>query len=126
TIYQLGVFVSRSSLPFFRIHALYPPSLLQVANLLLLTAQSLFSFLPSVYIVFAIVFWEGLLGGLVYVNTYAEIRERVPNDEREFALGATTVSDSAGITMAGLLGLGVETFLCEWQVRRGRDWCTKL
>ncbi|KAI4201698.1 MAG: hypothetical protein LQ350_003052 [Teloschistes chrysophthalmus] len=123
TIYQLGVFVSRSSLPFFRIHALYPPSLLQVANLLLLTLQSLFSFIPSVYIVFAIVFWEGLLGGLVYVNTYAEIRERVPNDEREFALGATTVSDSAGITMAGLLGLGVETFLCEWQVKRGRD-CT--
>ncbi|KAL8627195.1 hypothetical protein Q9189_007104 [Teloschistes chrysophthalmus] len=126
TIYQLGVFVSRSSLPFFRIHALYPPSLLQVANLLLLTLQSLFSFIPSVYIVFAIVFWEGLLGGLVYVNTYAEIRERVPNDEREFALGATTVSDSAGITMAGLLGLGVETFLCEWQVKRGRDWCTRL
>ncbi|KAI4105102.1 MAG: hypothetical protein L6R37_002906 [Teloschistes peruensis] len=126
TIYQLGVFVSRSSLPFFRIHALYPPSLLQVANLILLTLQSLFAFLPSIYIVFAIVFWEGLLGGLVYVNTYAEIRERVPNDEREFALGATTVSDSAGITMAGLLGLGVETFLCEWQVRKGRDWCTKL
>ncbi|KAL8689855.1 MAG: hypothetical protein Q9218_004564 [Villophora microphyllina] len=126
TIYQLGVFVSRSSLPFLRIHALYPPSILQIANLLLLTCQSLFSFLPSVYIVFAIVFWEGLLGGLVYVNTYAEIRDRVPNDEREFALGATTVSDSAGITVAGLLGLGVETFLCEWQVRRGKDWCTKL
>ncbi|KAL8666383.1 MAG: hypothetical protein Q9202_001406 [Teloschistes flavicans] len=126
TIYQLGVFLSRSSLPFLRIHALYPPSFLQVANLLLLTLQSLFSFLPSVYIVFAIVFWEGLLGGLVYVNTYAEIREKVPNEEREFALGTTSVSDSAGITMAGVLGLGWETFLCEWQVRRGRDWCTKL
>ncbi|KAL8700219.1 MAG: hypothetical protein Q9201_005567 [Fulgogasparrea decipioides] len=100
-IYQIGVFTSRSSLPFLRIHALYPPSLLQCLNLLLLTLQSLFSFIPSVYIVFAIIFWEGLLGGLVYVNTFAEIRERVPVEEREFALGAVTV-------------------------RRGRDWCTKL
>ncbi|KAL8732108.1 MAG: hypothetical protein Q9181_004072 [Wetmoreana brouardii] len=126
TIYQIGVFTSRSSLPFLRIHALYPPSLLQCLNLLLLTLQSLFSFIPSVYIVFAIIFWEGLLGGLVYVNTYAEVREGVPVEEREFALGAVTVSDSAGISVAGLVGLGWETWLCGWQVRKGRDWCTKL
>lgn len=62
-LYQLGVFVSRSSTPFFRIHKLYIPSLLQIGNLALLTVQSLIFFLPSVYIVFAIVFWEGLLGG---------------------------------------------------------------
>lgn len=70
--------------------------------------------------------WEGLLGGLVYVNTFAEIGDRVPKEEREFALGATTVSDSGGIMVAGLIGLVVETWLCEWQVRRGRDWCTRL
>ncbi|KAL9603173.1 MAG: hypothetical protein Q9219_001376 [cf. Caloplaca sp. 3 TL-2023] len=126
TIYQLGVFISRSSLPFLRIHRLYPPSFLQCANLALLVLQSLYFFLPSVYIVFAVIFWEGLLGGLVYVNTFAEIGDQVPKDEREFALGATTVSDSGGIMAAGLLGLGVETVLCEWQVRGGRDWCTKL
>ncbi|KAI4737078.1 Rgp1-domain-containing protein [Aureobasidium sp. EXF-12298] len=32
-IYQLGVFISRSSLPFIQIHALYLPSLLQCLNL---------------------------------------------------------------------------------------------
>ena len=31
----------------------------------------------QVYFVFAIVFWEGLLGGLVYVSTYARVREEV-------------------------------------------------
>ncbi|MCJ1397778.1 battenin CLN3 protein, partial [Xylographa trunciseda] len=89
-IYQAGVFLSRSSTLFVRIHALYPPSLLQCLNLLLLVLQSMFAFLPSVWWVFAIVFWEGLLGGAVYVNTFAEILEREEGEGREFCLGATS------------------------------------
>ena len=76
-IYQLGVFVSRSSLPFLRLKYLYPPSLLQILNLGLLTLHALYSYLPSIYIVFAIIFWEGLLGGAVYVNTFAKVGEEV-------------------------------------------------
>jgi battenin len=124
-IYQVGVFLSRSSTPFLRIHHLYLPSLLQVVNLVVLTLHALFNFLPSVYFVFAIVFWEGLLGGLVYVSTFAEITDRVPQADREFSLGATTVSDSGGICVAGFLGMVLEVGLCNWQVRRGRDYCQK-
>ncbi|PWY69756.1 lipase [Aspergillus heteromorphus CBS 117.55] len=95
-IYQVGVFISRSSTPFFRIHNLYLPSLLQIVNLAVLTAHAVIGFIPSVYIIFAIVFWEGLLGGLVYVNTFAEIGDRVPKEDREFSLGATTVNHLLG------------------------------
>lgn len=62
----------------------------------------------------------------MYVNTFAEISDRVPKDDREFSLGATTVSDSAGICVAGLLGMVVEVWLCDWQVDRGRNYCRKL
>ena len=93
-LYQLGVFISRSSTPFIRIHKLYVPSFLQVGNLALLILQSLFFFIPTIYVVFILIFWEGLLGGAVYVNCFAEIMENVPADEREFSLSATTVSDS--------------------------------
>lgn len=62
----------------------------------------------------------------MYVNTFAEISDRVPKDDREFSLGATTVSDSAGICVAGLLGMVVEVCLCDWQVDRGRNYCRKL
>ncbi len=125
-LYQLGVFISRSSTPFLRIHRLYVPSFLQVANLVLLTLHALLNFLPSVYLVFAVVFWEGLLGGAVYVNTFAEIMEKVPVEEREFSLGATSVSDSGGICIAGFLGMAVEVWLCGWQVRHGRDYCRRI
>jgi battenin len=92
-IYQIGVFVARSSTPFIRLHSLYLPSFLQCGNLILLLTQSLYWYIPSVYIVFLVIFWEGLLGGAVYVNTFAEIMENVPEDKREFSLGATSVSD---------------------------------
>jgi len=125
-LYQLGVFISRSSTPFVRIRHLYTPSLLQVGNLALLLLQSLLFFIPSVYIVFAIVFWEGLLGGAVYVNCFAEILEKVPEEDREFSLGAATVSDSAGICVAGMIGIALEPRLCAYQVAHGRDWCRQI
>ncbi|KAM0512898.1 hypothetical protein ACHAPE_008401 [Trichoderma viride] len=125
-LYQLGVFISRSSTAFVRIHHLYIPSLLQVGNLILLTLHAMFFFIPSVYIVFIIIFWEGLLGGAVYVNCFAEIMEKVPAEEREFSLSATTVSDSGGICIAGLISIVMETSLCEYQVAHGRDWCQRI
>lgn len=125
-IYQAGVFISRSSTPFFRIHHLYLPSLLQVLNLVVLTLHALFNFIPNVYIVFAIIFWEGLLGGLVYVSTFAEITDNVPKADREFSLGATTVSDSGGVCIAGFISMAFEVWLCDYQVSHGRDYCRKL
>ena len=125
-LYQLGVFISRSSLAIFRIKTLYIPSFLQILNLGVLTAHALFPFIPTVYFVFAIVLWEGLLGGVVYVSTYAAVQEEVPEDEREFSLGAVAVSDAVGICFAGFLGVGMESGICGWQVQHGRDWCRRL
>ena len=122
-IYQAGVFLSRSSTPFFRVHNLYLPSLLQVLNLIILTSHAIFNFIPSVYIIFAVVFWEGLLGGLVYVNTFAEINDNIPKEDREFSLSATTVSDSGGICIAGFISMAFEVWLCNWQVQHGRGYC---
>ncbi|KAK8085974.1 Protein BTN [Apiospora phragmitis] len=125
-LYQLGVFISRSSIAFIRVRHLYLPSVLQIANLVLLTLHALFFFIPSVYLVFLVIFWEGLLGGAVYVNTFAEIMENVPTSEREFSLGATSVSDSAGICLAGFVGMSIEPWLCNYQVNNGRDWCKRI
>lgn len=123
TVYQIGVFISRSSTPFIRVHHLYLPSILQIVNMVVLTSHAMFDFIPSIWIIFAIIFWEGILGGLVYINTFAEITDEFEGEEREFSLGTTTVSDSAGICIAGFIALGLEPFLCAWQVERGREYC---
>jgi battenin len=36
------------------------------------------------------------------------------------------VSDSGGICIAGFIGMALEVGLCEWQVKRGRDWCRRI
>ena len=125
-IYQFGVFISRSSTPFFRIHHLYVPSLLQAVNLILLTLHALYNIIPSVYFVFVVIFWEGLLGGLVYINAFAAITDNVPSVDREFSLAATSVSDSAGVCLAGFAGMALELWLCDWQIRIGRDYCHQI
>ncbi len=60
------------------------------------------------------------------MNTFAEITDRVPKDEREFSLGATSVSDSGGVCIAGFLSMAFEVWLCEWQVQHGRGYCKQL
>lgn len=127
-LYQIGVFISRSSTPFIRLHNLYLPSLLQCLNLGILVAQAMMpNLLGTVWIVFAIIFWEGLLGGAVYVNTFAKIAEEVPSEHREFSLGAVSVSDSGGICLAGIIGSALEVGLCGWQVHHlGQPWCRQL
>lgn len=125
TLYQVGVFISRSSAQLFRIKLLYIPSLLQNINLVICIVQSLWMVIPSIYIMFLLIFYEGLLGGASYVNTFMLISEQVAFEDREFALGAVSISDSLGVGIASLFGMWMETSLCKYQVSHGRDWCTK-
>ena len=62
----------------------------------------------------------------MYVNTFAEILDTVPEADREFSLGATSVSDSGGICLAGFIGMALEVGLCTWQVDHGRPYCRQL
>lgn len=122
-LYQLGVFISRSSASVIRIRKLYIPAALQFFNLFLLILQSLFYFIPSIYIIMLIVFYEGLLGGAAYVNTFMLIIEEVNGNDREFSLGAASLGDSLGILLAAFFGLWLEPELCGYQVNHQRDWC---
>ncbi len=117
------MFISRSSASFVRIRKLYIPAELQTLNLVICLIQALYMVIPNVYIMFLLIFYEGLLGGASYVNTFMSITEEVPLEEREFALGTVSISDSLGVGMASLFGMWAETSLCKYQVDHGRDWC---
>jgi battenin len=122
-IYQFGVFISRSSSLFYRLDNLYLPSVLQIINLILLTLQSIFYFLPNVYLIFIIILYEGILGGLVYINAYHKASESLSISDREFGLGAISQADSGGVVVAAFLGIAIEMWLCKYQVSQGRPWC---
>lgn len=123
-LYQLGVFVSRSLISFVRIRQLHWLSLLQLFNLGLTIFQSVYDvpFL-SIYPLLLLIFYEGLLGGALYVNTFVSVSEEVSKESREFSMGAVSISDSFGVVVAGCFNWWLEGKLCGMQVARGRDWC---
>lgn len=49
----------------------------QNVNLVILLCEAYFHFLPSVWIMFLIVLYEGLLGGACYVNAFYRISQEV-------------------------------------------------
>lgn len=67
-VYQLGVFISRSSILILQIQNLYLPSLLQLLNLALLVAQATLYITSQAWSILLFYLWTGLLGGAVYVK----------------------------------------------------------
>lgn len=62
-----------ASLPCCRPVSSLPSLCPQCLNLAFLLADVCVSFLPSIYLVFVIILYEGLLGGAAYVNTFHNI-----------------------------------------------------
>lgn len=56
--------------------------------------------------------YEGLIGGLAYVNTFNNISREVSEGDREFAMGVASVSDSLGIALSGALALPFHDRMC--------------
>lgn len=123
-LYQLGVFVSRSSIAYVRIKNLYLLSILQFINVVVTLSQSVFQFpFHRIWLLLILIFYEGLLGGFLYGNTFMSVSEEVIKLEREFSMGCVGISDSLGIVVAGCINWWLEGYLCSIQVGKGRDWC---
>ena len=124
TLYQIGVFISRSTAHIFRIRHLYMLSFLQAINFIIVIIQSWNYIVHKPWPIMLLIIYEGLLGGSSYVNTFLNVLNDVPTEEKEFALGSVSIADSLGILLAALVGIKLEPTLCKHQVKDNRPWCT--
>jgi battenin len=126
SLYQAGVFVSRSSVNLFPVKRLYLPASFQLMNAVLLSTVAVYNWVPSIWIIAVIILWEGLLGGAIYVNTFYLMSERFFGAEKEFCLGATSMSYSLSITIAAIIGIWYGPQLKDQSIRLGyrhpSDW----
>lgn len=88
-------------------------ALLQSINVLYFLFEVIFCITPSIWFTLTIVFWEGLLGGGAYVNTFYRMSQEVPVIKRKFALAIVIQSDSLGITAAALMSMPVHNGICD-------------
>jgi len=110
--YQIGVFVSRSSVNIVKINQIWVMAVLQGINVIFFAFEAIYMFTPSIWIIFVLIFYEGLLGGGAYVNTFYRMSREVPATRREFSMGVVTLSDAVGITLAGFLAMPTHNWIC--------------
>lgn len=68
---------------------------------------------PTIWIIFVIIFWEGLLGGACYVNTLNRIAQELPMTHKSFGLALTIIGQSCGVVLAGLLAIPIHNVICK-------------
>ncbi|XP_063157155.1 battenin isoform X2 [Candoia aspera] len=111
-LYQAGVFISRSSASCIRIRKIWLLAVLQCLNMVFLLAAVNYMFLPSIYVAFALILYEGLLGGAGYVNTFHCVSEESKPEHREFAMGVACIADTLGISLSGAVAIPVHNYFC--------------
>ncbi|XP_007421490.1 battenin [Python bivittatus] len=111
-LYQAGVFISRSSASCIKIRKIWLLSVLQCLNMVFLLAAVSYVFLPSIYVAFVLIFYEGLLGGAAYVNTFLCISKESQLEHREFTMGVACIADTLGISLSGAIAIPVHDYFC--------------
>lgn len=105
--YQIGVFISRSSLSFIIIRRVEIITLLQFANLIFWVFNTFFLFVQSYSVLFVIMILVGVMGGTSYVNVMYLILEsdKLKKNQKELALTLSTAGNDFGILTASVLSL---------------------
>lgn len=84
--YQIGVFISRSSVNLVYIRHIWIMAVLQGLNVIFFGFEAVYMFTPSVWIILGMIIFEGLLGGGAYVNTFYRMSKEIPANRREYAM----------------------------------------
>ena len=107
--YQVGVFISRSSLRFIRI----PPgkvwvlTFFQAINFGFMFVNAKYMYVQNLYILCPVIVWVGLMGGGSYVNVLHGILDlkTLDKSEKEMALSLSLLFNDSGIFLASVFSL---------------------
>lgn len=106
--YQIGVFISRSSLSCVKIKRVWILTLIQLVNVAFWIFQDAFHFVKpgGVWILFIHSIWVGLMGGAMYVNVfYLILNSNLENHDKELATNIVMMFVTIGITLAAASSL---------------------
>jgi len=112
-LYQFGVFFSRSSVNLFSTHNVWIFAVLQVVNFVGLFIVTWNQLLPSIYIAFVWILFEGFMGGFTYVNAFYAISKHIDDLHREFAMSITVFANYLGISSSAVASIFIQDALCK-------------
>ena len=107
--YQLGVFMSRSSLRFFPVQNLTALTILQGINFVVMLINSLFlrEAILSLWVLCPFFVWIGLMGGCSYVNIMHNFLKRdiLRKEEKEIAISTALVLISVATMLSAVFAI---------------------
>lgn len=111
-VYQIGVFVARSIGTCISIQSVWWMSLGQLVNVIYFIVQISSGQITNIWLIFVVVFWVGIVGGMGYVHTFWQIATKVPHLQQKFSFGIMTIAESFGIAFGGLAAIPLHNILC--------------
>jgi battenin len=113
--YQVGVFLSRTSVQFFRFKWVTVLTAIQFVNFVLWTIAAYYpgtQFLPM-WTQIVLIFWVGLMGGCSYSNCMYFVlnSEKLDKKEKEVTINIGSMFYDTGIFLAGVSSLIISNFM---------------
>ena len=115
--YNIGVFVSRSSLPLVRkIKKAWIFSLCQMINFAILVCDFYFNILQDYYIRFPMLLELGFFGGGAYAACFYHILNStvIPQDLKELCVNIATICNDTGTLFSGIATIIVSNFIMKF------------
>lgn len=114
--YYIGSFISRSTIHSKVLSFAATPTIFQMINFVLWWNILQYDLFQSFYIIFALLIWVGVQGGMAYSNFFylANTRTNLPCDfnlhytERELCVNLLLLANDLGIIFAGLIGFLIQ------------------
>lgn len=108
--YQVGVFISRSSLQYIKIKRVTILTILQCINFIFLFINTKYMFVQTLWVLCPVFIWVGLMGGASYVNVMHGILEldSLEKTEREAALVLSLTFNDSGVLSAAIFSLIID------------------
>ena len=105
--YQVGVFISRSSLSCIKIKRVWIITVLQTCLFTFYMLNASIFFCKSIHILFSLMVFVGLMGGAQFVNVIYLIKssDRLHKTDKELALNMTSMFNDAGILLSSITSL---------------------
>lgn len=110
--YQVGVFISRSTLPLFKIPRVWIMTIFQAVNFTIYFTVAYYKWM-SIYCQIPFMVFVGLMGGSSFVNCYYILLndKRLNKSQREIAVNLGTLFNDIGIVAASFLALYISNYV---------------
>ena len=102
--YQIGVYISRSSLAIIKIKKIWVLTTIQLINSILWGILAYYQF-SNLWLLFPFMIWVGLMGGASYVNILYQVLEnpKIAKSEKEISINFISIINDFGILSSSLI-----------------------